>query len=203
MGDASPERPTCRIAFVLGEGDRLNSDAGDHLCALLELCGARGVAAVSFLVEEGFESVDDLSSLFQDIETKTENVLLKVMDEKSRAAPGKVEVALFGPGDGRQDLVEAVRRIAGSVISESDPGEEDARLAQALEAEMRFAQMSDPDLIVYFGGRKRLSNLGVWIGAYSEFAFLEEPWHSFDVSGLGTLLTNFGLRERRFGAIGG
>lgn len=55
--------------------------------------------------------------------------------------------------------------------------------------------------MVYFEGRKKLGNVGVWIGAYSEFAFLDQPWHSFTAEGLRELLNEFGLRERRFGSV--
>ncbi len=49
---------------------------------------------------------------------------------------------------------------------------------------------------------KVLGEAGVWIGAYAEFAFLKQSWQSFTSDDLDGLLEDYGMRERRFGAVG-
>ena len=60
--------------------------------------------------------------------------------------------------------------------------------------------MPDPDLVIRTSGECRLSNFLLWQSAYAELIFLDVLWPDFDAAAFGDALTEFGRRERRFGA---
>ena len=60
--------------------------------------------------------------------------------------------------------------------------------------------MPDPDLIIRTSGEQRISNFLLWQSAYSEFVFLDILWPDFSKANLVTAITEFGRRERRYGA---
>jgi undecaprenyl diphosphate synthase len=99
---------------------------------------------------------------------------------------------------GRADIAAAARRAAEEVSS--------GRLATEDVTEERFsgwlstAGMPDPDLIIRTSGEQRISNFLLWQSAYSEFIFLDTLWPDFSKSDLETAMTEFGRRERRYGA---
>lgn len=105
-------------------------------------------------------------------------------------------LSVCSPVDGRVEMIGVLKEVVGDAL---EVGGEVT--ATGVSQHARFANLPDPDLMAFFGGRRTLSKLGVWRGAYSEFAFLDVPWHSFSRQDLLRLLKDFDLRERRFGAI--
>ncbi|MCR6632091.1 MAG: isoprenyl transferase [Magnetospirillum sp.] len=102
---------------------------------------------------------------------------------------------------GRQEIVEAARRIAVQVA--------EGRLAPdqvdeaALSRNLFTEGMPDPDLIIRTSGEKRISNFLLWQCAYAELVFLDVLWPDFDREDLIGAIRDFHGRERRFGASGG
>lgn len=99
---------------------------------------------------------------------------------------------------GRADITMAARRAAAEVSS--------GRLDPRDITEERFsgwlwtAGMPDPDLIIRTSGEQRVSNFLLWQSAYSEFVFLDTLWPDFSRDDLMRAMTEFGRRERRYGA---
>ncbi|MCZ6448674.1 MAG: isoprenyl transferase [Alphaproteobacteria bacterium] len=99
---------------------------------------------------------------------------------------------------GRSEITAAARRAAAEVAS--------GRLETEDITEERFsgwlstAGMPDPDLIIRTSGEQRISNFLLWQSAYSEFVFLDILWPDFSKANLVTAITEFGRRERRYGA---
>jgi undecaprenyl diphosphate synthase len=99
---------------------------------------------------------------------------------------------------GRADIAMAARRAAEEVAS--------GRLAPEDITEARFsgwlstAGMPDPDLIIRTSGEQRISNFLLWQSAYSEFVFVDTLWPDFSKADLVGAMTEFGRRERRYGA---
>ncbi len=97
----------------------------------------------------------------------------------------------------RQEITEAVRKIASLVelgeISCSEITEE------TVEKYLGTSGTPDPDFVIRTSGEQRISNFLLWQSAYSEFYFSPLLWPDFQISDLYAAITEYGLRERRFG----
>jgi undecaprenyl diphosphate synthase len=107
-------------------------------------------------------------------------------------------VVAFNYGS-RQEIVEAVRRLAVSVASgDLDPAEISQ---QTLSGALQTSGIPDPDLIIRTSGEQRLSNFLLWQAAYAEFVFLPIHWPDFDRAAFDAAIAQFSNRERRFGGV--
>lgn len=96
----------------------------------------------------------------------------------------------------RDEILRAVRRVAGDVASGKIPADVTERqFASYLDTR----DMPDPDLIIRTSGEKRVSNFLLWQGAYAEFIFVKENWPEFNRELFLKCLLEFERRERRFG----
>ena len=59
----------------------------------------------------------------------------------------------------------------------------------------------DVDLLIRTGGEQRISDFLLWECAYAELVFTSKMWPDFQRADLKAALTEFGSRERRFGAV--
>lgn len=91
---------------------------------------------------------------------------------------------------GRWDIVDAAQRLAEQGL----PITEDS-----LSGATALAHIGDPDLVIRTGGERRISNFLLWQSAYSEFYFSDVLWPDFGAVALDAALSDFALRERRFG----
>ncbi|MCX7689751.1 MAG: isoprenyl transferase [Thermoflexus sp.] len=96
---------------------------------------------------------------------------------------------------GRQEIVEAVRRI----IADGVPPE--AVDESTISRYLYTAGLPDPDLIIRTSGEMRLSNFLLWQAAYSEFYVTPVYWPDFDREELLKAIEAYSRRERRFGQI--
>lgn len=208
-----PSGADIHVMFVLdaegcGPGLLTGNDA-DRVELIFEAADRSDIANLT-LIEE-FSGTTNLKLYFeylaQHIENKTIIAALNVMDKNKIALKvgAKLGVTMIASYRGKLDIVGAVKRIARNFQRQPEKSISDKRDAARLEAELasglQAATLREPDLIVFFGGRRRVGEVGVWMGAYSEFAFLDQPWHSFSADDLTDLLADFRLRERRFGAV--
>lgn len=117
--------------------------------------------------------------------------------EKASQGPGRekvVNVALcYG---GRQEIVEAVRKIAWGVEEGIiDPEEIDEEML------VRHLYIGDePDLVIRTSGEMRISNFLLWQSAYSELYFCDAYWPDFRKIDLWRAVRSYQMRERRFGS---
>ena len=113
---------------------------------------------------------------------------------------GKILVLALSYG-GRQDLVDATRRIAEKVVrKEISPSQitEETIHANTMTGRLR---LPDPDLIIRTSGEMRLSNFLLYQCAYSEFQSCPTMWPDFTVSKNEEYLMSFQSRSRRFGGV--
>jgi undecaprenyl diphosphate synthase len=96
---------------------------------------------------------------------------------------------------GRQDLVQAARKLAASGV---DPASIDEN---AFARALWTADLPDPDLLIRTSGEQRISNFFLWQSAYAELVFLDTLWPDFSQSDLDHAIREFGRRERRYGAV--
>jgi undecaprenyl diphosphate synthase len=138
--------------------------------------------------------IGERSTLADDI-----RMLLDDAEEITRRNTGLNLVVAFNYG-GRQEIVEAVRRIARQVrAGEIHP---DAIDMDTVAAALDTRGVPDPDLVIRTSGEMRVSNFLPWQTAYSEFVFLPDLWPDFDEHIFRHALDAFRGRDRRFGGRG-
>lgn len=101
---------------------------------------------------------------------------------------------------GRDEIVRAVKKI-GRLCCEQhlDPAAiTDVTIADNLDT----AGMPDPDLLIRTGGEARLSNFLLWQVSYAEIYFTDVMWPDFRREVFLQALTDYQVRERRFGRTG-
>lgn len=94
---------------------------------------------------------------------------------------------------GRQEIVDATRKIAESKIAPSE-------ITEKLIGDMLYnPEMPDPDLLIRTGGDHRVSNFLLWQIAYAELYFTPTLWPDFGTEELKEAIQDFAGRERRYG----
>jgi undecaprenyl diphosphate synthase len=96
---------------------------------------------------------------------------------------------------GRDEIIRAVRRLAGDGISPPAITEE------AIRQHLDNPDVPDPDLIIRTAGDFRSSNFLLWEAAYSEYYISDTLWPDWTEDNLVAALSDFQKRERRFGGI--
>ena len=190
---------------------------------------AAGELGVPYLTLFGFSSenwkrplaeVDDLMGLFRpylrgEIAVLQRNrVRLRVIGDKARLAADIV--TLIGNAEtltrdnrgvnltvalsygGRAELVAAARVIAEKAAAGTlSPGAIDE---EAISRHLFTADLPDPDLLIRTSGEQRISNFLLWQCAYAELVFTKTLWPDFGRGDLEQAITDYGCRERRYGA---
>ena len=100
---------------------------------------------------------------------------------------------------GRDEIVRAVRKVAGEVLEGREPVE--SITAERLSAALDTGDLPDPDLLIRTCGEQRISNFLLWQLAYTEFYFTEVAWPDFDEAELEKAIDAYNHRERRFGGL--
>ena len=136
-----------------------------------------------------------------------------------------VRVRILGSRSGlSQDLLELISRVEETTknntafnlnIAFNYGGRDELLRAAAKASEAGFdlskitesefasfldtAGLPDVDLVIRTSGEKRISNFLLWQAAYAEFVFTDVLWPDFNLSDLQAAITDFNLRDRRFG----
>lgn len=121
--------------------------------------------------------------------------MLRKIADAERLTRGNLSIGLnlaFDYG-GREEIVNAIRRIVRDGISHDD-------IDDALVERYLFtAGLSDPDMIIRTGGEFRISNFMIWQSAYSEFFSSSALWPEFGESEIDAAIEAYSRRQRRFG----
>ena len=99
---------------------------------------------------------------------------------------------------GRMEIVNAVKAIVE--MSVTGDLSQDQINENLLESYLETSGIPDPDLLIRTSGEKRISNFLLWQMAYAEFIFLDTLWPDFKEKDFTSAISEFGRRERRFGA---
>ena len=89
---------------------------------------------------------------------------------------------------------------AGSKVVIADLNAEKGE-AENLAKHLDRYVLPDPDLVIRTSGEARISNFLLWQSAYSEYEFVDTLWPDFTREEFTKVITSFGSRERRFGAV--
>ena len=132
---------------------------------------------------------------------KLDDKLVSLMDNLELYTSGndKVHLTIALNYGGRDEVTRAAQRLAFEVEQgRLSPKDVDAEtLAKFLDT--RF--LPDPDLVIRTSGEARISNFLLWQSAYAEYEFVDTLWPDFTAEEFGNILSRFGNRERRFGAV--
>ena len=92
---------------------------------------------------------------------------------------------------GRQEIVDAVKKIVYSRVGADEVDEE------LIKKNLYISD--EPDLIIRTGGEKRISNFLPFQSIYSELIFLDKLWPEFTKEDLVKCIKEFKKRKRNFG----
>lgn len=126
----------------------------------------------------------------------TRRLLFETIDTTSKGTEMNLTLALsYG---GRQEMVDAVRKIAAMV----EKGELRSReIDQTHLASVLYdPEMPDPDLLIRTSGEYRISNFLLWEIAYTELYVTSTLWPDFSKQEYLEAIADFQRRERRFGS---
>lgn len=101
---------------------------------------------------------------------------------------------------GRDEIVRATKKICSLCLEGAlDPTAiTDTTITEHLDT----AGIPDPDLLIRTGGESRLSNFLLWQMSYAEIYFTDVMWPDFRKEVFFKALTDYQVRERRFGRTG-
>jgi undecaprenyl diphosphate synthase len=103
---------------------------------------------------------------------------------------------------GRQEIIEAVKKIAHKVkSSELNPDDPNSIDENLLRTNLPSSHLPDPDLIIRTSGEFRTSNFFTWQAAYSEYSIVNKLWPDFAEEDLRNAIADFQNRDRRFGRV--
>ena len=97
---------------------------------------------------------------------------------------------------GRQEIIDAVKKALDANIKSEDFNE------AAMQGFLYKPDIPDPDLIIRTADERRLSNFLLWQAAYAEFYFTQILWPDFGKEEFSKALSDYGKRNRKFGALG-
>lgn len=120
--------------------------------------------------------------------------IVKIFDDAEVQTASKQTITLVAAISygGRRELIDAVNHII-KTNGRHEISEED--FAKALYTK----DIPDPELIIRTGGENRTSGFLPWQSVYSELFFVKNYWPAFSKADFEKVLSDFGLRDRRFG----
>ena len=127
--------------------------------------------------------------------------LVSIMDELELVTSHnkKVNLTIALNYGGRDEVTRAVKRLAREV----EQGKLAAKQvnAKVLAGFLDTNFLPDPDLVIRTSGEARISNFLLWQSAYAEYEFIDTLWPDFKADEFSQLVSKFGSRERRYGAV--
>lgn len=193
----------------------------DRLKQVGDACLARGIKVLTvyaFSTENWKRTQDEVGYLMDLIEFgvsadlehfKQRNVRLRILGrrdglrpsvlraiekaESETAANTAVTFCICINYGGRMEIVDAVKALVAKGIQADHIDE------QAIQSQMYWPEMPEPDLVVRTSGEARVSGFLTWESVYSEFYWCEKYWPDFDEAELDTAIEDFVQRQRRYG----
>ncbi|MGB1586270.1 MAG: polyprenyl diphosphate synthase [Thermoplasmatota archaeon] len=95
---------------------------------------------------------------------------------------------------GRQEIVDAVRRVARDGALDADAVTEDS-----IRERLYVPDLPDPDFLIRTSGEERISNFLLWQIAYSELYFADVNWPDLDRWRFMRAIEAYQKRQRRYG----
>lgn len=123
------------------------------------------------------------------------NTLWAIMEQTSDLQGLDLILALsYG---GREEIVQACRKIAGMVKNDEVSSEQIDE--QLVRSSLYLADVPDPEVVIRTSNEVRLSNFLLWQAAYSELIISPVFWPDFSKEEYHRCLEEYSQRKRRFG----
>ena len=132
---------------------------------------------------------------------KLDDKLVSLMDDLEMFTSGydRVHLTIALTYGGRDDVTRAAKRLAYEIemgrLTHKDVDAE--TLAKFLDTQF----LPDPDLVIRTSGEARISNFLLWQSAYAEYEFIDTLWPDFTRAEFAKVLSGYGARDRRYGAV--
>lgn len=124
--------------------------------------------------------------------------LVKAIEKaESIASSGDSALVIAADYGGCWDITEAARQVA--IDSERGILDVDEFTEEDLSSRISTSELPPLDLLIRTGGEYRISNFLLWQAAYAELYFTSLLWPEFDGRALKDAVSEFKLRQRRFG----
>lgn len=180
---------------------------------IIEVAGQSGVRFLTFFCQKshGEEGHTDLGSdlkvlfhlLFIDQSwLLREGVAVRFFDESSGlkfSENCKLNISVISQFDGRSAIIDAVKQVVKKVEQEKITSSDIT--SNMIGEQIKPIELPDPDLLIFTGGVKQLRNGLLWQSAYSEFAFVDQPWENMTADCFKGILDDYMTRDRRFGGL--
>lgn len=133
-----------------------------------------------------FKAIGDLSQFSNSLQ-KT----IYKTEKETASCTGLTQVLALNYGS-RDEIVRAVRKLNEQHLDVTQ---------ENISACLDTHDMPDVDMLIRTSGEIRLSNYLLWQNAYAEMFFINTFWPEFSSNELDDLISDFSLRERRFGGL--
>ncbi len=133
-----------------------------------------------------FRAIGDISKF-----SKSLQKIIKDVEDKTSNMSGLTQILALNYGS-RDEITRAVSKL---VSSNQTINEENISL------NLDTADFSDVDLLIRTSGEVRISNFLLWQCAYSEMFFSSTLWPDFNSNELDEIISDYSLRDRRFGGV--
>lgn len=114
--------------------------------------------------------------------------------EKQASKAGKIQVTFAIDYGGRQEIEHACNTLYSRAGVSSFS-------YQDLASNFYTANLPDPDVIVRYGGYKRLSNFMPLQSVYAELVFMEKFWPDFCTQDIDTIIEDYSKIKRNYGKL--
>jgi undecaprenyl pyrophosphate synthase len=176
------------LSFLIEVSDKGHKSYKNmELGKLLEESTKLSIPKLSFY----FQSSDVLGDSKADVLREEINQIFSECVEKD--APGSTSISHYFNASAKASILQHIK-------DGSEAGRLEISIAE-LEGAMGDEAAFAPDLILFFGSKRRLGHAHMWQGAYSEFHFVDKPWEAFTAGDLRDIVAMFGDRDRRFGGV--
>ena len=132
---------------------------------------------------------------------KLDKQLQKLMDELEQLTEDNdvVNLTIAINYGGRDEVARATQLMAQDVADgKLNPADVDEdTLPRYLDTHV----LPDPDLVIRTSGEARISNFLLWQSAYAEYEFIDTLWPDFTKDEFNKVISKYGGRNRRFGAV--
>ena len=172
----------------------------DEVTGLMNLFAKTMLAEVDGLNDEHVRvmTIGDLSALPE----KTRDAFAEAW-EKTKDNDGMTLLVAVNYG-GRDELLSAMRQIAGEAAASVAAGEPVPEITEAeVNRHLYTAGIPDPDMVIRTSGEMRISNFLLWQIAYAEFVVSDVLWPDFDRYEFLRMILEYQGRNRRFGSPSG